>query len=86
VYEVRVTRIKDLVVFNIKANSYLPHQIRNTVGTLIKVGLGKLNKNDFFTIMEAKKLGLAGPTVPAQGLCLTQINYPRPLGDYDEDL
>jgi tRNA pseudouridine38-40 synthase len=86
VYSVRVERKQDLVTFDIVANSFLPHQVRNTVGTLIRVGQDKINIDDFKSIMEAKKPGLAGPTVPAQGLYLMQINYPRPLGDYDEDL
>jgi tRNA pseudouridine38-40 synthase len=61
--------------------------VRNTAGALIRVGLGKLGLKDFKNILEAKKPGLAGPTAPAQGLCLIKVNYPRPLGDYnDEDL
>jgi tRNA pseudouridine38-40 synthase len=76
----------DLVIFQIVAKSFLPHQVRNTVGTLIRVGLNKIKVSDFKTIMEARKPGLAGPTVPAQGLYLIQIDYPRPLGEYDEDL
>jgi tRNA pseudouridine38-40 synthase len=86
VFGAQVERKKDLVIFNVIAKSFLPHQVRNTVGTLIRVGLGKINVDDFKTIMEARKPGLAGPTVPAQGLYLMRINYPRPLGDYDEDL
>jgi tRNA pseudouridine38-40 synthase len=85
VYQAQV-RKKDLVVFDITANSFLPHQVRNTVGTLIRVGLGKINVDDFKAIMEEKKPGLAGPTVPAEGLYLIRVNYPRPLGEYDEDL
>lgn len=75
-----------LLTFNIAANAFLPHQVRNTVGALIRVGLGKISVNDFKTIMEAKRPGLAGPTVPAQGLYLMKVNYPRPLGEYDEDI
>jgi tRNA pseudouridine38-40 synthase len=86
VYAARAEREADLVIFNIRAKSFLPHQVRNTVGTLIRVGLGKLNIADFIKIMEAKRPGLAGPTVPAQGLFLMRVNYPRPLGDYYEDL
>jgi len=74
------------VVFNIAGNAFLPHQVRNTVGALIRVGLGKITVNDFRSLMEARKPGLAGPTVPAQGLYLMKVNYPRPLGEYDEDL
>lgn len=86
VYDARVERKGDLVIFDIKANSFLPHQVRNTVGTLIRIGQGKINLDDFEKIMEAKKPGLAGPTVPAQGLYLMKVNYPRPFGDYNEDL
>jgi tRNA pseudouridine38-40 synthase len=86
VYRAQVESKHGLVVFDITANSFLPHQVRNTVGTLIRVGLGKLSLDDFKSIMEARKPGLAGPTVPAQGLYLIQVNYPRPLGDYDENL
>jgi tRNA pseudouridine38-40 synthase len=86
VYDARVEKKGDMVIFDIKANSFLPHQVRNTVGTLIRVGQGKINLDDFEKIMEAKKPGLAGPTVPAQGLYLMKVNYPRPFGDHNEDL
>ncbi len=86
VHQSRVERKGDLIIFDIKANSFLPHQVRNTVGELIQVGLGKIDGDDFKTIMEARKPGLAGPTVPAQGLFLMRVNYPRPLGEYDENL
>lgn len=86
VYTAELERKEDIVLFNIIAKSFLPHQVRNTVGALIRVGLGKISVDDFKSIMEAKKPGLAGPTVPAQGLYLMQVNYPRPLGEYNEDL
>lgn len=86
VYKACLSRDGGLVYFDITAKSFLPHQVRNTVGTLIRVGLGKISVEDFQTIMEAKKPGAAGPKVPAQGLYLMRVNYPGPLGDYDEDL
>jgi len=79
VYEARVTREDDLVTFNMVANSFLPHQVRNTVGLLIRVGSGKVGLEEMQQIMEAKTLGLAGPTAPAYGLCLTKVNYPSNL-------
>jgi tRNA pseudouridine38-40 synthase len=84
VFSARVDDREDLVVFSIEANAFLPHQVRNTVGTLIRVGLGKIGSIEFKRIMEARKPGLAGPTAPAQGLYLMQVNYPRPLGEYHE--
>jgi tRNA pseudouridine38-40 synthase len=86
VFQAQAERKGDLVEFNIVARSFLPHQVRNTIGSLIRVGLGKLTTADFINIMEAKKPGLAGPTAPAQGLTLIRVNYPRPLGEYHEDL
>jgi len=79
VYRARVEREEELVVFNMVANSFLPHQVRNTVGVLLRVGLGKMNTDEVLGIMEARKPGLAGPTVPACGLCLERVNYPVPF-------
>ncbi len=76
-----VERKGDTVIFDITANSFLPHQIRNTVGALIQVGLGKMNVQDFYVMMEAKKPASAGPRVPAHGLFLMKINYSRPFGE-----
>jgi len=78
VFRAEVSRDGELVVFNIEANSFLLHQVRNTVGTLIRVGLGKLTPDEFNTILEARELSLAGPAAPACGLCLERVNYPAP--------
>ena len=86
VYKAEVEREGELAVFNIEANSFLPHQVRNTVGALIRVGLSRMGVDEFNTITEDKVPGLAGPTVPAAGLCLSRVNYPRSLGRDDEDL
>ena len=63
------------------ANSFLRHQVRNTVGSLIKVGLGKTTVDEFNSIVESRSPGLAGPTAPACGLCLIRVNYPGSLGE-----
>jgi tRNA pseudouridine38-40 synthase len=87
VYRAEVTKDGELVIFNMVANAFLPHQVRNTVGALIEVGLGKMSSQEFYSIMEAKKPGLAGPTAPAHGLCLMQVNYPYPFDErHDENL
>ena len=80
VYEVGIEEKGDFTVFRIVANSFLPHQVRSTVGLLIRLGLGKIGIADFRDIMEARSLGLAGPLSPACGLCLKKVNYPKPLG------
>ena len=81
VYRAEMRRDGDLVIFNMVANSFLMHQVRNTVGTLIRVGRGKMSVDEFCSILEARKPGLAWPTAHARGLCLTQVNYKNPLED-----
>jgi len=79
VYQAEMKRDGELVVFNMVANSFLTHQVRSTVGTLIRVGLGRMKVDEFCSIMKTKKPGLGGPTAPACGLCLMQVNYPYPF-------
>lgn len=79
IYEARVIRKDNLVTLHIVANSFLSHQVRNTMGLLIRVGLGKVGLEEFHRIMEARTLSLAGPTAPPHGLCLIRVNYPSNL-------
>jgi tRNA pseudouridine38-40 synthase len=77
----------EIIIFTIISNSFLAHQVRNTVGMLIQVGLGKMSTEEFYSIMEQKKPGLAGPRAPACGLRLVRVNYPYPVKEEtDENL
>jgi tRNA pseudouridine38-40 synthase len=79
VYRAGVEKSGDLIVFSIVANAFLRHQVRSTAGALVRVGLGKMSFDEFQAVMEARKPGLAGPTLPARGLCLMRVNYPHPF-------
>jgi len=79
VFRAEVEKDGELVTFHMVANSFLPHQVRNTAGSLIKVGQGKMTVDEFYSMVEAKSPGLAGPTAPAGGLCLMRVNYPGPV-------
>jgi tRNA pseudouridine38-40 synthase len=81
VYQAGLIKDGELIVFNMVANSFLMHQVRNTIGTLIRVGQGKMNSNEFYSILEAKQPGLAWPTAPARGLCLMRVNYQNYFGE-----
>ncbi len=80
VYKAEMEPDGDMIVFNMVANSFLPHQVRNTVGSLIRVGQGKITVDEFCSMVEAKTPGIVGPTAPAGGLCLMRVNYPSPFG------
>jgi len=77
VYRATVAIEGDLVSCNMVANSFLPHQVRNTMGALVKVGLGKSDVAAFYDILRSKKPTQAGPALPPHGLCLLKVNYPN---------
>ena len=80
IYDAGVEREGERVTFQVTANAFLTHQVRNIVGTLIRVGTHRMGIEEFNSILELKQLSLAGPTAPAQGLCLTKVIY----ADYSE--
>jgi tRNA pseudouridine38-40 synthase len=63
------------LTFYISANRFLRNMVRAIVGTLVDVGLGKISKEGFRSIIESKNRGNAGLSVPAKGLFLTKIKY-----------
>jgi tRNA pseudouridine38-40 synthase len=79
VFEATVTQDGEMLVFKIIANSFLPHQVRNTIGSLVKVGQDRMTVAEFEKMIESRTPSLAGPTAPAAGLCLVQVNYPGPF-------
>ena len=81
VYRAEIKKEGDLAVFNMVATSFLMHQVRNTIGALIRVGRGRMSPDQFYCILEGEKPGLAWPTAPARGLCLMQVNYQNPFED-----
>jgi tRNA pseudouridine38-40 synthase len=76
VEQANVKQTGELIIFTFVANAFLRHQIRNTAGALVQVGLGKMNEIEFERLMELKMPGLAVPALPACGLCLVRVNYP----------
>jgi tRNA pseudouridine38-40 synthase len=86
VIEAGVQRSGREVTVRMAANSFLTHQVRNTVGALIRVGQGKMGLDEFKSLIEARQPGSAGPAAPGKGLCLVKINYQKDLGDYNENI
>lgn len=73
--EVAVIRQNDDVIFSIRAQSFLYHQVRNIVGSLVYVGKGKWSVADFNKVLQAKDRTQAGPTAPADGLYFVKASY-----------
>lgn len=62
--------------FVIKADRFLRNMVRAIVGTMVNIGLGKIEVADLHTIIKSKKRSEAGFSVPAHALYLTTIEYP----------
>lgn len=64
------------LIFTISADRFLRNMVRAIVGTLVNIGRGKYTPSNLKTIIESKDRKEAGFSVPAQGLFLTEIEYP----------
>lgn len=56
-------------------NGFLYHMVRILTGTLIEAGLHRRQPEEMEEILKSGNRKMAGYTVPAQGLCLLQVNY-----------
>jgi len=63
------------LAFEIEADGFLRFMVRNIVGTLVDVGLGKISPDDFKRIRVSKDRDQAGATAPAHGLFLIKVRY-----------
>lgn len=64
-----------LVRFEIEADAFLRGMVRAMVGTLLWVGRGKIGADDLRDVLERRDRARAGPSAPANGLCLIAVSY-----------
>lgn len=67
------------LIFTITADRFLRNMVRAIVGTLLEIGSGKKEINALHKIIESKNRSNAGYSVPAKGLYLTHIIYPKEI-------
>lgn len=71
-----VRRNGEEIALEVRARSFLHHQVRNFAGTLKLVGEGKWQPQDVARALAARDRRAAGPTAPPEGLYLTAVRYP----------
>lgn len=72
--------------FTFQANAFLYHMVRNIVGALVYVGIGKLTVEQFSDIFMACNRKLAPPTFMPNGLYMVNVEYDIPIIDFEQDL
>ncbi|MHC4174471.1 MAG: tRNA pseudouridine(38-40) synthase TruA [Planctomycetota bacterium] len=65
----------DWIYVDVEGDGFLYNMVRNIVGTLVEVGVGRWKPEKINEILEAKDRTAAGRLAPAQGLCLMWIKY-----------
>jgi tRNA pseudouridine38-40 synthase len=75
IFRCDVTDEDDWVYTDVEGNSFLYNMVRNIVGTLVEVGVGRWKPEKINEILEAKNRTAAGLLAPAAGLCLIRIRY-----------
>ena len=67
------------MIFTVSADRFLRNMVRAIVGTLLEVGVGKISLKDVNSIIKSKDRALAGVSVPAKGLSLVRVQYPKDI-------
>ena len=80
VHHLRVKRVADLIIIDIKANAFLYHMVRNIAGVLIDIGRGDREPEWAREVLDAHDRKVAGVTAPSHGLYLVEIEYPDQYG------
>jgi tRNA pseudouridine38-40 synthase len=65
----------DELIYTVRGNGFLHHMVRNLVGTFVQMGKGTLSREDFLRVLASRDRSAAGPTAPASGLFLVNVEY-----------
>jgi len=76
VSHLKVSRLEDFVLIDIKANAFLLHMVRNIAGALLEVGQELREPKWIESVLNEKDRRQAGITAPPEGLYLVEVEYP----------
>lgn len=74
IFQLDIRQTGEELVFTVQGNGFLHSMVRILVGTLLEVGAGEREIDSIPALFGAER-AQAGPTVPAQGLCLMEVTY-----------
>lgn len=70
-----IEREGDYIRFTFHGTGFLQNMVRIMVGTLLEAGWGHMEPEQVRQALDSRERFKAGPTAPAQGLCLMQVDY-----------
>lgn len=73
--KIEIIRNGSYITFSYHGTGFLQHMIRILTGTLLEVGFEKRTPESIPELIESHNRSLAGPTAPACGLCLLEVDY-----------
>lgn len=73
--KIEIERDGEYIRFIVQGGGFLQNMVRIMVGTLLEVGYGRMTKEQVQAALENPNRQKAGPTAPAQGLCLVSVSY-----------
>ena len=76
IFEIKISRKKNLITFEISANAFLLNMVRIIVGTLLEFGLENKNPNLMKSIIDNRDRNLSGKTIASDGLYFIGPEYP----------
>jgi tRNA pseudouridine38-40 synthase len=75
IFRCDATTKDDWIYIDVEGDSFLYNMVRNIVGTLVEIGIGRWKPEKMSKILQVKDRRAAGPMAPAAGLCLMRIEY-----------
>jgi tRNA pseudouridine38-40 synthase len=79
-----LTACGGLASLEMASRSFLPHQVRRTVGPLVEVGLGRMPEDALAAALDGGAPSSTGPVAPGCGLYLLRVEYDEPLFRLEE--
>jgi tRNA pseudouridine38-40 synthase len=75
IYSLEIREEEGVITIRVEGNGFLYNMIRIIAGTLMAIGMGRMNLEEMPNILSGCDRNLAGPTAPANGLTLVKIEY-----------
>lgn len=75
IYQTELLTDGDRIIIRLTGNGFLYNMVRIIAGTIVEVGLGKINTEEIPEIIKSKDRQKAGKTLPPQGLYLVEVKY-----------